>query len=367
MTARPHVVVVGAGIIGRTVAWRLAQADATVTIVDPDPRRSAAQVAAGMLAPVTEARASEQQLLALTLAAAAQWPAFAAELAASADRDVGYAACGTLVVARDRADVAVLDDLADQLRSLDVAVERLTSRQLRGRDPGLAPAVRGGLAVPGDHQVDPRRCLGALAVAAGRAGVREVRDGAAAVDARGVDLLAGGRVPADHVVVCAGWASGALIDLPVRPVKGQILRVRATPRAVLPSHVVRGLDVYVVPRPDGEIVIGATTEEVGAETDVTAGGVRRLLDEAWRIAPGLDETVAIEAAAGLRPGTPDGAPLLGTTPAGIHVATGHHRHGVLLAPLTAAAVTAAVCGAGWPAPVEPFGPDRFGRGRQEIA
>lgn len=367
MTAQPHVAVVGAGIVGRAVAWRLACAGSAVTLIDPDPHRSAARVAAGMLAPVTEAHSSEQQVLPLTMAGAARWPSFAAELHAAAGRETGFVACGTLLVARDQADLAVLEALADELRSLGSDVERLTSRQLRTREPALSPTVRGGLLVPGDHQVDPRRCLEALVVGGDQLEVRELRDEATAVDGSGVDLLDGGRLDADHVVVCAGWASSAIVDVPVRPVKGQILRLRASARSLLPAHVVRGLDVYVVPRSDGEIVVGATTEEVGAETDVTAGGVRRLLDEAWRIVPGLDEAVLVEAAAGLRPGTPDGAPLLGTTADGVHVATGHHRNGVLLAPLTADAVTAAICGDGWPAAVAPFGLDRFGGEQREIA
>ncbi len=361
----PEVVVVGGGIIGRSVAWRLGQRGCAVTVVDPDPGRAAARVAAGMLAPVTEAHFGEERLLSLNLAAAARWPGFAAELAAAASVDPGYAASGTLTVARDGDDMAVLDQLADYLDELDLAAERLTSREVRRREPALAASVRGGLEVAGDHQVDPRRCLDALQAALDGAGARTVADEVTEVAADGVGLASGRELRADQVVVCAGWASGALLGLPVRPVKGQVVRLGRTDRAVLPTHVLRGLDVYVVTRPSGEVVIGATTEERGPDTTTTAGPVRQLLRDAWELVPGFDEAPLVETTAGLRPGTPDNGPLLGTRPDGVHVATGHYRNGVLQAPVTAEAVADAVCGPGWPDLATGFGLDRFDR--REVA
>lgn len=353
-----NVVVVGAGIIGRSVAWRLAQRGVTVQVVDPDPSRSAARVAAGMLAPVTEAHFGEEDRLEFHLESARRWPGFAAELSAESGLDAGFLGCGTLAVARDSDDMAALARVGAYLEELGLEAERLSAGEVRGREPALAPRVRGALWVPGDHQVDPRRTLAALRAAGERLGVTEHAAAAVTVERDGVALDEGGSLRADAVVVCAGWAIGELLDVPVRPVKGQLLRLQATENAVMPKHVVRGLDVYIVPRPNGEIVVGATSEEVGPDTAVTAGGVRRLLDEAWQLIPGLDEARLTETSAGLRPASPDGAPILDTI-AGVHVAAGHHRNGVLLAPATADAVAEAVCGNGWPEEVALFGARRF--------
>lgn len=353
-----RVIVVGAGIVGRSIAWRLAQRGVSVTVVDPDPSRAAALVAAGMLAPVTEAHFGEDDLLQLNLESASRWPAFATELGCEAAADAGYVESGTLLVARDLDDQHELDRLAVYLESRGRAVERLDARSLRRREPALGVSTRGGLWVAGDHQVNPRATLDALAGACSQRGVGDVRAAAVAVEPRGVELDDGRRLDADAVVACAGWCTRDLVGVPLRPVKGQVLRLGATRRSVLPTHVVRGLDVYVVPRRHGEIVVGATSEEVGGDRTVTAGGVRTLLEEAWRLLPGLDEAPLLEAGAGLRPATPDGAPVLDTVD-GVHVATGHHRNGVLLAPVTADAVTAAVCDGSWPDLTAPFRLDRF--------
>ena len=353
-----RVIVVGAGIIGRSVAWRVAQRGAAVTVVDPDPSRSAARVAAGMLAPVTEAHFGEDHLLQLNLESAGRWASFAAELGSESGVDAGYVESGTLLVARDLDDRRQLDRLAAYLESRGRAVEPLDVRSLRRREPALGVSTRGGLWVAGDHQVDPRATLEALASAGERRSVAEVTAAAVAVESQRVELADGRVLDADAVVACAGWSTRDLLGVPLRPVKGQVVRLGTTSRAVLPTHVIRGLDVYVVPRPVGEIVVGATSEEVGPDRTVTAGGVRTLLEEAWRLLPGLDEAPLLECAAGLRPATPDGAPVLDTVD-GVHLATGHHRNGVLLAPVTADAVAAAVCDGAWPEFTETFRLDRF--------
>lgn len=358
MTAAPHVAVVGAGMIGRAVAWTLARRGARVALVDPDPGRAAGMVAAGMLAPVTEAHYGEEDLLALNLASARAWPGFAAELADDVRADVGFVECGTLAVARDRDDREQLSHLATYLDELGLDVETLGGREIRRREPALSPSTRGGLWVAGDHQVDPRRALEALSLAAAKHGVEEVHRSAIRVGERTVALDDGDELRVDAVVVCAGWASAQLVDVPIRPVKGQILRLGPSPRSVTPTHVLRGLDVYLTPRPDGEIVVGATVEDLGADLTVTAGAVRTLLEEAWRLVPGIDEAPLVESSAGLRPTTPDGAPILDTID-GVHVATGHHRNGVLLAPATADAVASAVLGEAWPDTTTPFRRDRF--------
>lgn len=357
-----RVIVVGAGMVGRSVAWRLAQRDASVTVVDPNPAQAAARVAAGMLAPVTEAGFGEEALLGLNVESADRWSSFAAELACESGSDPGYVESGTLLVARDIDDQRELERLAAYLESCGRAVEALDARSLRRREPALGVNTRGGLWVAGDHQVNPRAALDALAEACAQRGVAEVRASAVAVDASRVELEDGRVLDADAVVACAGWCTRDLVGVPLRPVKGQVLRLGATRRAVLPTHVVRGLDVYVVTRPDGEIVVGATSEEVGPDRTVTAGGVRTLLAEAWRLLPGLDEAPLLECAVGLRPATPDGAPVLDTVD-GVHVATGHHRNGVLLAPVTADAVATAVCDGSWPDLMAPFRLDRFTEAR----
>lgn len=351
-----RVAVLGGGVIGLSVAWRCAQRGMHVTVHDPDPGASAAHVAAGMLAPVTELHFGEEPLLALNLEAARSWPAFAAELAGEAGTDPGYLQSGTLAVARDTDDLAALDVLHAYQHELGLAAERLTGRQLRRREPALATGVRGGLYVAGDHQVENRRLLAALRAAACRRGVSMVPDAP-----EGPEALAG--LDADVVVVAAGWASARLVPgLPVRPVKGQILRLGTGRRSVLPIHVLRGVEVYVVPRHD-EIVVGATVEEVGADTTVTAGAVHDLLRAAWELVPGIAEAELVECAAGLRPGTPDNAPIIGAVDDRVVVATGHHRNGILLAPVTADAVAELVTSGHAPDVVAPFGPGRFTAGR----
>ncbi|MBK5223259.1 MAG: glycine oxidase ThiO [Acidimicrobiia bacterium] len=346
-----RVAVVGAGVIGLSIAWRCAQRGMTVTVHDPEPTRAAAHVAAGMLAPVTELHYGEEALLALNLESARRWPSFAAELAEASGVDPGYLRCGTLTVARDLDDIAAIDALRTYQDELGLEVERLTSRELRRREPALATGVRGGLFVADDHQVESRRLLRALRSGVTRSGGQLVSSAPRSTE----------ELDADVVVVAAGWCSPDLVPgLPVRPVKGQILRVAVTPTAVLPTHVLRGLDVYLAPR-HGEVVIGATVEEVGPDTTVTAGAVADLLRAAWELVPGIAEAELVETAAGLRPGTPDNAPIIGAVDHRVVVATGHYRNGVLLAPVTADAVAELVDTGSVPHEVVPFGADRFAK------
>ncbi|MFE1149337.1 glycine oxidase ThiO [Streptomyces albidoflavus] len=348
------VVVAGGGIIGLVTAWRAAQRGLTVTVVDPAPGGGAAQVAAGMLAAVTELHFGEERLLALNLASAERYPAFAAELAEATGQELGYRRCGTLAVALDADDRAYLRELhALQLRS-GLESEWLSGRECRRLEPMLAPGVRGGLRVDGDHQIDPRRLASALVAACERAGVVWCRSTAERLVVRGgravgVELADGTLVEGGQTVLAAGSRSGLLAGLPaevavpVRPVKGQVVRL-AVPEAYRRGAaflgrtvraVVRGSHVYLVPRENGELVIGATTEELGWDTTVTAGGVYELLRDAHELVPGLTELPFTEVRAGLRPGSPDNAPLLGPTALpGLHLATGHHRNGVLLTPVT---------------------------------
>ncbi|NBE95372.1 glycine oxidase ThiO [Nonomuraea sp. K271] len=357
-----HVdVIVGGGIVGLSIAWRLARSGRPVTVADPAPASGASHAAAGMLAPVSEVTYTEAPLLRLGLTALRRWPSFAAELAvdaglAGADA-LDFRTDGTLDVAFGADDLAALDELAAFMEKLDLPVERLTGRECRRLEPMLAPAVRGGLLAPGDAWVDPRRVTAALLAALDRRGVPLVRarvsellrdDGKVTgvrltppdVQAPGV---ADGGVPrevrAERVILAAGAWSAALAGVPVRPVKGQILRLRSS-QPLLGRCVrgtVHGSSVYLVPRGDGELVVGATQEELGFDTRVTAGGLYELLRDARELVPGVTELEVADVVAGLRPGTPDNLPAIGPsgTP-GLTLATGHHRGGVLLAPLTTA-------------------------------
>ncbi|MGV9305278.1 MULTISPECIES: FAD-dependent oxidoreductase [unclassified Nonomuraea] len=375
--------IVGGGVVGLSVAWRLARAGTRVTVIDPAPARGASHAAAGMLAPVSEVSYTEESLLRLGLAALERWPAFAAELEADSGLRLDYRAQGTLDVAFDTDDLAALDELAVFMDKLGLPVRRLTGRECRRREPMLAPSVRGGVLAEGDAWVDPRRVTAALLAALEKAGVALVRrrvaalvrDGSAVVGVRlEPPSAATGNVPADatdggpadspngrpidasddgradasdasgdvltgeRVVLAAGAWSGGLTDLPVRPVKGQIMRLRS-PSPLLGTcvrGVVHGSPVYLVPRGDGELVVGATQEELGFDTTVTAGGLYELLRDARELVPGITELQVADVVAGLRPGTPDNLPLIGPYGPGLTVATGHHRGGVLLAPLTTA-------------------------------
>jgi glycine oxidase len=366
-----NVVVIGGGAIGLAVAWRIAQRGRTVCLLERgELGAGTSHVAAGMLAPVTEADPGELALLELGLRSARAWPAFAAELRAASGADPGLRRCGALVVARDGDEAAALErELALRLE-LGLAVERLPPSAARRLEPALAPTLRLALAVPGDHAVDPRALVLALAEAARRAGAT-LRTGTRAqairADARGrvagVELAGGELLEAGEVVVAAGAWSGAIAGLPpvaLRPVKGQILRLRDPEGPGLLERIVRFEGGYLVPRGDGRYVLGATMEERGFDTTVTAGGLYELLRDAGELVPGIHELVVEETAAGLRPATPDNAPLLGRAeePDGLIWATGHHRNGILLTPVTADIVAGLLDGAGAP---PQFAPGRFGR------
>ncbi|MFI6032666.1 glycine oxidase ThiO [Streptomyces sp. NPDC051315] len=371
------VLVVGGGIIGLVTAWRAAQRGFATAVVDPEPGGGAAQVAAGMLAAVTELHYGEQTLLGLNLASARRYPDFAAELTELTGHDLGYRRSGTLAVAMDADDRAHLRELHALQRQSGLESEWLSGRECRRLEPMLAPGVRGGLRVDGDHQIDPRRLAGALVAACERAGVvfhRTWADRLSVVAGRAAGVLtrAGAALGAGQVVLAAGSLSGRLAGVPdevlppVRPVKGQVLRL-TVPQRYAPfltrtvRAVVRGSQVYLVPREDGELVVGATSEELGWDTTVTAGGVYELLRDAHELVPGITELPLTETRAGLRPGSPDNAPLLGPTELdGLLLATGHYRNGVLLTPVTGDAMAHVLATGELPDEARPFTPRRFG-------
>lgn len=366
-------VVIGAGLIGLACAWRAVERGLSVLVLERSwPAAGASGVAAGMLAPVTEADFGEQELLRANLASRARWDEFAAVLEERSGLPTHYRASGALVVATDRDDASELRRLHEFQRSLGLAADWLTPSELRASEPRLSPRVAGGIWAPHDGQADPRAVTSALATALRHAGgaILSGADVAAIehADGRvsGVRTAAGELVAAGAVVVAAGAWSPALAPaaegLPVRPVKGQILELRVRPGLPQPiERIVRTPRCYLLARGDGRVVLGATVEEQGFDTAVTADGVYRLLEAAWEVLPETGELELVQARAGLRPGTPDNAPLVGPGELeGLVWATGHYRNGVLLAPLTADAVAALLTGERPPPELDAFGPARFG-------
>jgi glycine oxidase len=342
-------IIVGGGVIGLSCAWRLAQRGASVAVVErSSPPAGATRVAAGMLAPVGELTFGEPELLKLTLAAAERYPAFVAELEAASGTASGYTRCGALHVALDRDEAAELRRVHQLQRLLGLGAEWLPPRRCRELEPALTPSFNGGVHSPGEAVVDPRALTATLlrALEAEGAGLRletEVTEAQIEGDRiAGVRTDAGEELRAPAVVLATGAWSGQAQWLPergrppVRPVKGQILELRARDGRPPCERIVASERVYLVPRPDGRLIVGATVEEQGFDTTVTAGGVHELLREAYRLLPEVAEMELVEAAAGLRPGTPDNLPLVGPAPLdGLLWATGHYRNGILLAPLAA--------------------------------
>ncbi|GHG47296.1 glycine oxidase ThiO [Sinomonas cellulolyticus] len=365
---RSDVIVVGAGVIGLGIAWEAARTGRRVTVVDPEPGSGASYAAAGMLAAVSEYHYQEEALLELTLRSAELWPAFAD----AAGPDCGYLLTPTLCLAADGADRAAFADLRAAQEAHGLAVRPLTVREARSEEPLLAPGISGAFEIQADHQVDPRRLVAALlarledrfgpdAVVRRRAAglLWEAPSAGVPGGARrvaGVVLEDGRELRAEETIVANGLGArelaGLPVALPLRPVYGDILRLRVPePLRPLVTATVRGLvrgkPVYIVPREDGTVVIGATQREDGSGA-VSAGGVYELLRDAQALVPAVAELELYETTARARPGTPDNAPLLGRVRAGdggrpgtrgeipgLIIATGFFRHGVLLTPVAA--------------------------------
>ena len=337
---RGQLIVVGAGVIGLSVAWRAREAGWVVTIVDLHPSRGASWAAAGMLAPITEAHPAEPELLRIGLQSSQMWPQFAAELTAAAGQSCGFRDDGTLVVGYDRDDAEYIRRLAEQLQQWQLPAQMLTSAQRQEFEPALSPQAAATLSVPSDHSIDNRSMLGALQAVADRRDIAFLHSRVRSVTPTSVELVTGEVISCDAVVVCAGVDTpGIVADVPVRPVKGQIIRTLTNTRTgeLITRTIrarVRGRSVYLVPRRNGEIVIGASVEERGRDTSITVGPISELLEDARLIVPGIDECELVETWAGLRPATPNNVPIVEQRD-GVFIATGHGRNGFLLAPWTA--------------------------------
>jgi glycine oxidase len=373
---RFDALIAGGGVIGLACAWRASQRGLRVCVLERGRAGAGAtDVAAGMLAPVGEASWGEESLLALNLASHELWPGFAAELQREAAVSPGYARVGALHVALDRDEVEDLRRQHDLHREHDLSSEWLDASACRELDPGLAPGVAAGVLAPHEGVSDPRRLSAALMAALRERGV-EVREGEEVVEAEFGDPVtvrtaSGAELRGRSLLLAAGCHSGSAEWLPpearppVRPVKGEIVTLRRLPEQRVRERIVVGDRLYMVPRPDGRLLVGATVEERGFDTTVTAGGVHELLREAYRTIPDVAEMELVEARAGLRPGSPDNAPLVGPGRAeGLLIASGHFRNGILLAPATAEAVAAMLAGDEPATDVSAFDPGRFDRTAQ---
>lgn len=368
--AGPDLLVLGAGVIGLGCAWRAARAGLAVEVVDAGGAERASEVAAGMIAPVGEALWGEEALLAAAVDSAARWPAFAAELETDAGFEVPYRRCGSLHVGLDRDEHAGLRRLHDLHSELGLEASWLRGSECRRLEPGLTTAVTGGYLAPGEAEIDPRALLAALRAAVASRGVSVIDgraeelllDGGRVV---GVRLAGGEELRAGLVLAATGARLGGEllppeVRPPVRPLKGEVLRLRCRPGERPVERIIASERVYVVPRGGEDVVIGATMEDRGFDLRVTAGGVHELLREAYRAVPEVAELELLECRAGLRPTTPDNTPVVGRTAIeGLLVAGGHHRHGIMLAPGTAEAIAAGLSGGEVPEVATRLRPERF--------
>jgi glycine oxidase len=369
----PKVAIIGAGVIGLGIAWRLASRGAKVEVFDRGSAGSgASHAAAGMLAACCEAEPGEDALVALGRESQARWPAFAAELLKASGVDVELRTEGTLVVALTADDQARIHHHLAHQKKLGLPLEWISAAETRRREPHLAGKLAGAVWSPQDHQVDNRKLAAGLRIAAEAAGaairehtpVKEIS--LAGGRANGVALADGTKVQADVVVLAAGAWSRTIGGLapdqrpPVRPIKGQMLSLKMDPAAPLMTHVIWAPGVYMVPRRDGRLIVGATVEEKAFDTALTAGGLLTLLEAAWRTIPSIEELPIDEMWVGHRPGSRDDAPIVGPGPVqGLIYATGHHRNGILLAPVTVDAVARLVLEGTLEPAIRPFGIERF--------
>ena len=371
--SKPKVVIIGAGVVGLGIAWRLAVRGVSVEIFDRGAAGAGAtHAAAGMLAACAEAEPGEEALIALGRESQRRWPAFAAELERSSGIDVALRTEGTLVVALTADDQARLHHNLVFQHKIGLPLHWITAAETRRREPHLAGKLAGAVWSPEDHQVDNRKLAFALRAAAEGGGaivhehmpIKEISIGGGRAD--GVTLADDTMVSADVVVLAAGAWSRGIAGLPrellppVRPIKGQMLALHMDSASPLLNHVVWAPGVYLVPRRDGRLIVGGTVEEKAFDAALTAGGVLTLLEAAWRAVPSIEELPIEEMWVGHRPGSRDDAPILGRGPVeGLLYATGHHRNGILLAPVTADAMARLVLEGTVESAIRPFGFERF--------
>ncbi len=370
MIAPADVVIVGAGVMGCSIARRLAQRGRSVRVLERSiPGAEASSVAAGILAPLVE-HEEAGPMRALGVLSRELHAAWSEALRDETGLDVGFVRSGVMEVALDDASAARLES---SLHARGERFERLDGRLARAREPAISEEVRIAIDLPDEAQVEPKVLLRALALSAERAGARF----SSGVSVRGLRIRGervvgvetdDGLVPCAHAIVAAGsWTSlvpglSTAHARAVRPVRGQLLHVEL--RGPICRRIVFGDGAYVVPRRDGRVVCGATSEEAGFAKEVTLAGVLDVGARAVRLVPGLASARFAVPDVSFRPASSDGLPLVGPAgPEGLWLATGHFRNGVLLAPATAELVSAMVSGEACPLPIDPspFDPRRMER------
>ena len=371
------ILIIGGGVIGLGIGWQLAKSGASVTIYEQaEVGRAASWAAAGMLAPLAEAHTEEPELLKLGCQSLARYPQWVRELEADAEMSIGYRVEGTLIVGLEPDDTHQLRHLYASQRDLGLEVEWLTGREAREIEPALSPRVTAAIRCESDHQVDNRLMVQALERAYQR--YNGVLRESVTVERIVIENEVGTGVQtqesfqaADVIILAAGCWSAQIDGLPtailppVRPVKGQMLALQMEEGITL-KNVIRTVraryptSVYLVPRTDGRLIVGSTSEEMGFDTRLTAGGVFELLRGAWEAVPGVYELPLLETWTGLRPGSRDNAPILGKTPIeNLIYATGHYRNGILLTPITAYEISKLILTGETSETIVPFRLDRF--------
>jgi len=368
-----RIIIVGAGVIGLSIAWRLARENTRDEILLLDANRAGegtSRVSAGMIAPIAEAGFEDPHFIKFARLSRERYRAFVSEVSRDADMPVVLGEEGSIIAAIHRDDVEAMRRVYEHRRHAELPVEWLTGTEAREMEPTLTPRVSAAMWIAYDGQVNPRALLPALVRACNRRGV-EVRESARVQrivindeTVAGVELD-GETISAATVVVCAGAWSGTIEGMPadvvpqVRPIRGQILRLTRTADFAM-KHVVRGPRAYLLPKDDGTVVVGATQEEAGFDATPTAGGIKTILENAWEMVPSIYDLPIERVEVGLRPGTRDHLPLIGPTRIhGLIMATGHFRHGILFAPTTADAVCRGILTGDFGEDVAAFAPDRF--------
>ena len=372
-----EIIIIGGGVIGLGIGWQLTKSGAAVTIYDSgEAGRAASWAAAGMLAPLAEAHTEEPELLKLGCESLVLYPQWVSELESDAEMSVGFRDEGTHIVGLESDDTHQLKHLYQAQRQLGLDVNWLSGGEVREIESALSPRVSAAIQCESDYQVDNRLMVTALKSAYLRnGGVLHENNPIEKIhvencQAQGIETREGFH-RGDMVILSAGCWSSQIdgipdsIRPPVRPVKGQMMALQMEDGISINS-VIRTVraryptDVYLVPRTDGRLIIGATSEEMGYDTRLTVGGMFELLRGAWEVVPGVYELPILESWAGLRPGSRDNAPILGKTPVeNLIYATGHYRNGILLSPITAYEISRLVLSDETSDVIKPFQLDRF--------
>ncbi|HUF91312.1 MAG TPA: glycine oxidase ThiO, partial [Candidatus Limnocylindria bacterium] len=366
--ARVKIVVVGGGIIGCATAYELAKAGCAVTLFErATPGAEASGAAAGLLAPLGES--AETPFEQLAVKSWRLYPGIAEELRERTGIDVEYCTRGTIYPFFTAEDVQAAATRTARPLARELGIEALDAAEVHDREPALAPSVRGAMFVGGDHWVNNQRLVVAYAQAAVAAGV-SMRAGSTVTrvvveDGRARGVIADGeRYDGDVVLLAAGAWTGELVAsfgarLAMEPKRGQMLALAHVPPVL--RHCVHSEEIYLVPRPSGELLVGATVERVGFQRAVTAEGIGRLITAAVALVPALGRLPITRTWFGFRPWVSDSLPVLGPWPGveGLFVATAHFRNGIMLAPITARLMTNWITGAGPGMEVRDFLPARF--------